>query len=48
MKKYVLVEWPDCQIAMDQEWFDECYWAQAEEDATSAPLFVPEERFNQL
>jgi len=50
-EKYVLVHWPESQILMEQEWFDECILMNDEnhlEEIGSSTYFVPESRYNEL
>jgi len=51
MEKYILVCWPESQILMEQEWFDECILMNDEnhlEEIGSSAYFVPENRHNEL
>jgi non-homologous end joining protein Ku len=46
-KTYILVLWPESQIYMDYEWFDqECYLAP--DDAGSSAYFIPEHRVREI
>lgn len=45
--KYVVVQWSESQILMDQPWFDECFLADNEEFGDAA-YFVPEKRYNEM
>lgn len=48
MEKYVLITWPDSQILMEKEWFDECILmndAKKLDDIGSSAYFVPEDRY---
>ncbi len=50
-EKYVLVCWPESQILMEQEWFDECILMNDEnhlDNIGSSAYFVPENRYNEL
>ena len=49
--EYVIVEWPDSQIIMEQEWYDECYLINDDKglnDFGSSAYFVPKKRFMEL
>lgn len=49
--EYVLVQWPESQLLMDQIWFDECILMNDEnhlEEIGSAAYFVPKERMVEL
>lgn len=51
MDKYVLVCWPESQLLMDVEWFDECILMNDIEhlaDIGSSAYFVPEDRYLEL
>jgi len=51
MEKYVLVTWPQSQVLMEEDWFDECILMNDEnylEDVGPQAFFVPEERYNQF
>lgn len=51
MENYVLIQWPESQLLMEQEWFDECILMNDEkhlEEIGSSAYFVPEERFISL
>ena len=51
MEKYVLVCWPESQMLMDVEWFDECILMNDMEhlaDIGSSAYFVPEDRYLEL
>lgn len=51
MDKYVLVCWPESQILMDMEWFDECILMNDMEhldNIGSSAYFVPEDRYLEL
>lgn len=48
MEKYILVTWPESQMLMEQDWFDECILMNDVnhlDDVGSSAYFVPEERF---
>ena len=47
-KMYVLVEWPESQKLMDEEWFDECYLANSfeDDDVSDSAYFVPWDRYS--
>lgn len=50
-EKYVLVCWPESQILMEQEWFDECILINEEpllSQVGSSAYFVPENRYDGL
>lgn len=50
-EKYVLVCWPESQILMEQEWFDECILMNDEnhlQEIGSSAYFVPENKYNEL
>jgi hypothetical protein len=40
--KYILVEWPDSQMLMEEEWFNKCYLSD------DSAYFVPENRWEEL
>lgn len=47
MEKYVLIQWPQSQEIMEQEWFeDECHLCLNDEKFGPATYFVPEIRYN--
>lgn len=49
--KYVLVTWPESQMLMEHDWFNECILMNDEnhlEDVGSSAYFVPEERIDEL
>ena len=51
MNEYVLVEWPDSQILMEQEWFDECVLVNDENllnQFGSSCYFVPKQYYIEL
>ena len=51
MEKFILISWPESQILMEQEWFDECILMNDEnhlENIGSSAYFVPEERMKEL
>ena len=51
MEKFILISWPESQILMEQEWFDECILMNDEnhlENIGSSAYFVPEERVQEL
>lgn len=51
MEKFILISWPESQILMEQEWFDECILMNDEnhlENIGSSAYFVPEERIKEL
>lgn len=46
--KYILIQWPESQDVMEQEWFEnECSLADNELFGDAA-YFVPEKRYNQM
>jgi hypothetical protein len=48
---YVLVSWPESQILMEYDWFDECILMNDENhlaDIGSSAYFVPFERWKEL
>lgn len=48
MEKYILVTWPESQMLMEYEWFDECMLMNDDnhlDEVGSSAYFVPEERF---
>lgn len=48
---YVLVSWPESQILMEYDWFDECILMNDEnhlDNVGSSAYFVPFERWNEL
>lgn len=50
-EKYILVCFPESQILMEQEWFDECILMNDEnhlQEIGSSAYFVPENRLNEL
>ncbi len=47
MEKFILVQWPDSQILMEQEWFDSCV-LDTEGIYGSSAYFVPENLFKLL
>ena len=50
-KNYVLVMWPQSQLLMEKDWFDECILMNDEnhlEEIGSSAYFVPEERMQEL
>ena len=44
-KAYNIVLWPESQLLMEEEWFDECVLAP--ESFGRASYFVPEHRYKQ-
>lgn len=50
--KYILVQWPESQMIMEQPWLYECFIAQSMDESQdwvgSAAYFVPEERILQM
>ena len=49
--KYVMVEWPDSQMLMDQDWFDECLLINSGkllDEYGSSAYMVPEEKLTEL
>jgi len=51
MEKYVLVTWPQSQMLMEEEWFDECILMNDEnhlEEIGSSAFFVPKERYEEF
>ncbi len=50
MKVYVIITWPESQILMDQEWFDECILINDDhvEDYGSSAYVVPINRYYEL
>ena len=51
MEKYILVTWPESQLLMEKDWFDECILMNDEnhlDNIGSSAYFVPEERYNVL
>ena len=51
MEKFILISWPESQILMEQEWFDECILMNDEnhlENIGSSAYFVPKERMKEL
>ena len=51
MEKYVLITWPESQMLMEQEWFNECILMNDEnhlENIGSSAYFVPIERMREL
>ena len=51
MSKYVLITWPESQMLMEEEWFDECILMNDEnhlENIGSSAFFVPEERYSEF
>lgn len=45
---YVLVMWPDSQMLMEEEWFDECILMNDEnhlDSIGSSAYFVPKDRY---
>ena len=49
--KYILVPWPESQVLMEQEWFNECILMNDEQhldEVGSSAYFVPEERYNEF
>ena len=50
--EYTLVLWPESQLLMEQEWFQECFLAQPTSDEQSwvgsSAYFVPVERLAEL
>jgi hypothetical protein len=50
-EKFVLVQWPESQILMEQTWFDECILMNDEnhlDNIGSSAYFVPESRLQEL
>lgn len=47
MRKYILVEWPESQILMDSERFNECELADYEIHGPQA-YFVPEDLWEEI
>ena len=50
-EKYILVCWPESQMLMEEEWFDECILMNDEnhlQEIGSSAYFVPENRLNKL
>lgn len=45
--EFILVQWPDSQILMEQEWFDDCV-LDAEGRYGSSAYFVPLHLFKHL
>ena len=43
MIKYILTDWPECQVFEEHERFDECIWG-----ADGMILFVPEDLYNEV
>jgi hypothetical protein len=46
-KEYVIVTWPESQMLMDEEWFDECVLINQEPllgQVGSSAYFVPKSR----
>lgn len=41
--KYILIDWPECQMFEEHSRFFECYWA-----ADGMILFVPEDLYNEV
>lgn len=51
MKTYVIVEWPNSQIIMEQSWFNECYLINDTEGIVKhgfSAYFVPTIRYATL
>lgn len=51
MDKYVLVLWPDSQMLMEEDWFDECILMNDDnhlDEIGSSAYFVPEYRYYQI
>ena len=53
MDKYILITWPESQVLMDEEWFDnERFLASmdrpSQEWVGSSAYFVPEHRLEEL
>ena len=47
MKKYVLVEWPDCQCFMDHPRWDDCFLI-AGENAPDSSNMIPEDLYEKV
>jgi hypothetical protein len=51
MEKYVIITWPDSQMLMEQEWFDECILMNDEKHLNnigSSAYFVPIDRYKEV
>jgi len=49
--KYILVSWPESQLLMEKEWFNECILMNDEahlDEIGGSAYFVPENRYLQL
>jgi len=50
--EYILVQWPQSQMLMDEPWFNECFLADSsneeQEWVGSAAYFVPKERLEEM
>ena len=47
MKKYVLVEWPDCQMFMNRPRWDECFLIDGA-NAPDSSYMVPEDLYEEV
>ena len=45
MKNYVLIEWPDSQDYMGQEWFQKEAILNNDDEVLSASYFIPENKY---
>ena len=46
---YILVQWPESQILMEEEWFEECILCNDKlEEIGSSAYFVPYDRYISL
>lgn len=48
MTKYIMVEFPEDQVFMDNPRFDECYYTMPTADELTSALMVPENLYNQV
>ena len=51
MDEYILITWPDSQVLMDYEWFDECILMNDEkhlDNIGSSAYFIPKNRLQEL
>jgi hypothetical protein len=51
MKKYILVQWPESQMLMEHEGFDECLFVndiEVHEEVGSSAYMCPEDLYNEI